>query len=190
MNSYLRKMVIKSHAAPDEVSSPFYIANQEFCREFERFVASKNGLIKGSYNAYSYDATGKIPHQKEWILKCNKGTYASSGNLFLSAKKQCLRVTSTWIALNLVSDSLDFEIQKKTFYHALTSNWTPLSHSSPYSIQAKQPNSKLLLDLTYILDGLLKQEKIMEITYVEKELRIEINSEELHSDIIDKLLNL
>ncbi len=69
MNRYLRKMVIKSHVATNELSSPFYIKNQEFCKEFERYIGSKEGLIRR--------------------------TYTSSGNLFLSAKKQCLRVTIT-----------------------------------------------------------------------------------------------
>ena len=183
-------MVIKSHAGTDEVSSPFYIANQKLCREFERYICSKKGLIKGSYNAWSYDATGKIPHEKEWIIKCNKGTYASTGNLFFSAKKQCLRATISWIALNFVSDSLDFKIQKKKFYHTFTNKWKPLGHSSSYSIKATRPNSKLLLDMTYILNDLLKKEKIMEITYSGKELKIEVHTEELHLNIIDKLLNL
>ncbi len=183
-------MVIKSHAATDEVSSPFYLANQEFCRAFEHYVGSKNGLIKGAYNAWSYNATGKIPHEKEWVLKIKKKTISSSGNLFLSAKKQCLFVSSTWIASKLISDSLDFSIQKKKFYHSLAGKWNPLGNNSSYSIKAIQPNSKLLLDVTHILDPLLKQEKIMEITYSGKELRIEVNTEEIHKDVIDKLLNM
>jgi len=147
-------------------------------------------LIRGTYNAWSYEATGKIPHNKEWVLKCNKGTYASSGNLFISAKKQCLRVSSTWIALNFVSDSTDFKIQKNKFFHSLTNKWNPLGHNSSYSIKTNRPNSKLFLDLKYILNDLLNQDKIMEITYVGKELKIEVHTDQLHLGLIDKLLEL
>lgn len=41
-------MKIKSNASPHEQTSPFYRNNKVFCEEFEQFVASKNGLVKGT----------------------------------------------------------------------------------------------------------------------------------------------
>lgn len=181
-------MVIKSVAQLDELSSPYFLMNKEFCQDFEQFIASKSGMIKGSYNVWSYNITAKIPHKAEWILKCNKGTYASPGNLALSAKKQALRVTSTWSANNLISDSSDFKIKRKNFLHFFNKKWTPLTKNISYSIKGNQSHSKLQLSLFTILDDLLFHEKVMNIEYLNNKLKIEVDTEEIHKDVIDKLL--
>jgi len=183
-------MVIKSIAQLDELSSPYYKINKDFCEEFEKFIASKRGLIKGSYNVWSYNITAKIPHKHNWIIKCNKGTYSSSGNLFLSSKKQALRVTCTWIANNLISDSSDFKIQRKNLFHLFSSRWISLSENGSYSIKMHPPNSKLLNSVIVALNHLIDLEIIMMIEYSKNKLKIQLHTDEIHQNAINNLLKL
>ncbi|NQX98959.1 MAG: hypothetical protein HRT73_13940, partial [Flavobacteriales bacterium] len=96
-------MIIKSNADTTELSSPYYIKNQRFCKEFEYYIGSKSGLIKGTYNAFSYSIIGKIPHKNDWILNYRKSTF-SNGNLFLSSEYQNLFVAVTWSAKNFTTE--------------------------------------------------------------------------------------
>ena len=65
-----------------------------------------------------------------------------------------------------------------------------LDNRGSYPIRTIQTNSELLMDLTMILADLLKQEKIMEIEYSGNKLMIQVQIEELHLDVINKLLKL
>ena len=61
-------MKIKSNALPHEVDSPFFKANKKFCQDFERFVASKKGFVKGLYNASSYIIEGKFSVKNNTLI--------------------------------------------------------------------------------------------------------------------------
>ncbi|WP_298519179.1 hypothetical protein [uncultured Kordia sp.] len=71
-------MKIKSNAAPHEVTSPFYIKHKNFCQEFEHFMATKNGFIKGTFNAWSYAIYGKIEAPKTWDLQYKRTVYSGT----------------------------------------------------------------------------------------------------------------
>ena len=87
-------MKIKSNASPDELSSPFFKINEEFCSDFESYVKNKNGKVKGNYNAWSYLIFGKISNPTNWNLTYKKSTFTSTGDIFLSSKYQSLLVLS------------------------------------------------------------------------------------------------
>ena len=182
-------MVIKSDAGTEELSSPFYIANQEFCKEFENYIASKNGLIKSSYNAWSYSIIGKIPHEKEWVLKFKKATY-SNGNLILSSEYQNLLTACIWSAKNFTTETSNFKIRKKRFTDLFSSKWKTMKNHSSYSIRANEPKSKFLSNIVSILDNLFIQEFVFEIEYLNNDLIIDLRTDQLHIGLIDKLLEI
>jgi hypothetical protein len=53
-------MKIKSNAASSEITSPFYKINEEFCKKFENYIASKNGKVKGNYNGGLILSKGRL----------------------------------------------------------------------------------------------------------------------------------
>ncbi|SRX74512.1 hypothetical protein [Aequorivita antarctica] len=106
-------MKIKSNAASSELTSPFYKINEEFCRQFENYIAIKNGKVKGNYNAWSYFIQGEIMAPKPWHLKYKKATYTSTGNLILSSKKQNLLTLAEWSIPWAISNNSEFIIRKK-----------------------------------------------------------------------------
>ena len=105
-------MRIRPNASPDEKDSLFYKKNEEFCSEFEHFIAEKNGKVKGSYNAWAYTISGKISKPKNWNLKYKKATF-SSGNLWLSSKYQNLLVLAEWETERVGTHNSEFLIRKK-----------------------------------------------------------------------------
>ncbi|MBL4667941.1 MAG: hypothetical protein JKY30_01600, partial [Flavobacteriales bacterium] len=92
--------------------SPYYIENQRFCKEFEYYIGSKSGLIKGTYNAFSYSIIGKIPHKNDWILNYRKSTF-SNGNLFLSSEYQNLFVAVTGLQRILLPKNQTLKFERK-----------------------------------------------------------------------------
>ena len=110
-------MKIKSNATLKEMTSPFYKKNEKFCEEFESFIASKNGKVKGEYNAWSYLIFGKISNPKNWNLMYKKSTFTSSGNLLLSSKSHCLFVKSEWTTKRIGTHNSEFRIRKKNRFY-------------------------------------------------------------------------
>ncbi len=107
-------MAILSNASPEEKLSPFYDDNEKFCKEFERFVAVYNGFVKGKYNAFSYYLVGKITNPSNWKLIYKKSTLTSTGNLWLSSKRQSLFASAEWITSRISASDSEFLIRKKS----------------------------------------------------------------------------
>ena len=53
-------MSIESNAAPDELSSPFYVANKKLCLQWEKYILNHDGKINGRYNAWSFSLKTKV----------------------------------------------------------------------------------------------------------------------------------
>jgi len=187
-------MVIKPNASPDEFSSPFFKKNEEFCLEFERFIADKNGKVKGEYNAWSYTIYGKILNPKNWTLKYKKATFSSSGNLWLSSKSQSLLVLAEWTTNRVGTHNSEFHIRKKTRTDfvklKLNESLSKVEISDKYVIESKGKNSKLISKLTTILEPLFKSEEIYTIDHQNDKLKIEMRTEKHHFDIFNELAKL
>ena len=187
-------MKIKSNASPDELSSPFFTLNEEFCSEFESYIASKNGKVKGNYNAWSYLIFGKITNPKNWNLMYKKATFASTGNLLLSSKHESLLVMAEWETQRKGTHNTEFKIRKKTFFDflkiPLSNSLSRLEVSSKYVLHSKSNPPKLLSELNVILRGLFISGEIYSIEHANEKLRIELRSENHHFDILDQLIEL
>lgn len=191
---YIPFMKITPNASPDELSSPFFTVNKEFCSEFETYISNKNGDVKGNYNAWSYLVFGKITHPKNWNLTYKKATFTTSGNLLLSSKYQSLLVMAVWETDSIGIDDLAFEIRRKTvadfFKVPLSSSLSNLRVSNKYVIKSKINKSTLLTQLIGILEPVFITQEIYKIDYINKKLRIELRSEKHHFDIFNKLIDL
>jgi len=187
-------MAIVSNATPDEKFSPFYIRNEKFCKEFELFIASYNGKVKGKYNAYSYLVIGKIAKSTNWELVYKKSTYSTTGNLWLSSKKQSLFVSVDWKTRRLGTSNSDFIIRKKHFFDFLKlitkKNLTLLNLNKIYVIETKNNNSKLISKLFSILENLFLSKEIHQIIHKNDELIISLRSEKHHFTIFKELLTI
>ena len=187
-------MAIVSNATPDEKFSPFYKNNELFCKEFEQFIASKEGLVKGKYNAYSYLVTGKISKPTNWELVYKKSTFTSTGNLWLSSKKQSLFVSVDWKTRRLSTSNSDFIIRKKSFSDIFKLQFNKklsiLNPNREYVIESENNTSKLSSKLISILKNLFLSKEIYQIIHKNGELIISLRSEKHHFTIFKKLLTI
>ncbi|MBW1294792.1 hypothetical protein GBO31_04690 [Aquimarina litoralis] len=186
-------MKIKPKASPDEMSSPFFKKNEKFCSDFESYISTKNGKVKGNYNAWSYLVFGKIYSPKNWILKYKKSTFTSTGNLLISSKKQCLLVLAEWETERLVTPNYEFIIRKKTgidfIKKIINKSIWDFDLSDKYIIEVKNQKPKLISKLTEILKTLFLNGEIYKISHLNNRLKIEMRTEEHHFEIFEKLIS-
>lgn len=186
-------MKIKSNAAPDEYSSPFFKANKEFCSKFETFIASKKGKVKGSYNAWSYLIHGKISKPKKWDLIYKKSTITSTGNLLFSSKFQSLFVSVIWETDIESKENIQFLIRKKTLIDGvkklINKPIRDLGIFDKYVIITKYEKSKLIIDLLQVLNDLFVSEEMYNISFNNNKLKIELRTEKHYLEVFDKLLS-
>lgn len=183
-------MKIKSNAAPQELSSPFYQANEKFCHDFERFIASKQGKVKGVYNAWSFLVEGKIATSKSWGLFYKKATYTGTGNLLLSSKHETLLTLAEWTCTNFGTANISFFVRRRKFLDVLNPSFSQLDNHKKYVIRSKRENSKVLLKLLNILAPLFASEEIYQINLKNNILVVELRSGKHHFDIFNQLIQL
>ncbi|MEM0519218.1 MULTISPECIES: hypothetical protein [Aequorivita] len=187
-------MKIKSNATSNELSSPFYKINAEFCSEFEKYIATKNGKVKGNYNAWSYLVEGKITSPKSWYLKYKKATYTSAGNLLLSSKKQNLLTMVEWSSPWQLSTSSNFSINRKNsgsfLKKPLNRDTNDFLYSNKYIITNGESNTTLLKKLYTNLEPLFISGEVYSIHIKNDSLLISLRTDKHHFEIFEKLLNL
>lgn len=185
-------MKIKPNASPNELSSPFFKKNEEFCFDFESFIANKNGKVKGNYNSWSYLIFGKISNPTNWNLTYKKSTFTSTGNLLLSSKYQSLLVLAEWETERKGTHNSEFTIRRKTrtdFLRKLVNkSLSELDISKKYILEIKNTKPKLISNLTEILKSLFQSREIYKIEHKNDKLKIEMRTEKHHFEIFDKLI--
>ena len=185
-------MKIKSNASSDEMSSPFYKINENFCVDIENFIAKKNGKVKGNYNAWSYLVFGKIYAPKNWNLMYKKATFTSSGNLLLSSKYQSLLLVTEWETERKGTHNSEFQIRKKTRIDFLkkivNKSISDLSVSEEYILETKNSKPQLISKLTEILKSLFLSGEIYKIDHRNDKLKIEMRTEKHHFEIFERLI--
>jgi len=187
-------MKIKPNASPDELSSPFYKENQNICYEFEKYIAQRKGLVKGSYNAWSYKIYGKLEvNRRTWNIMYEKSTF-SSGNLLLSAKYQSLFMKAEWVCDNLNYKCKPFSIFRKkisdNIYLLLNSDVKKFQLFDKYIIKSKEPNSILVSKLNQMLNALFISKEVYSISYFDNKLKVELRTEESHFTLLNELLEI
>lgn len=184
-------MKIKPNASSDEITSPFYKINEDFCADFENYIAKKNGKVKGNYNAWSYQIFGKIDSPKNWNLMYKKATF-TSGNLLLSAKYQNLLVVAEWVAERKGTHNSEFQIRKKTrtdfLKKIVNKSLSDLDLSDKYILETKNSKTQLISKLTEILKSLFQSGEVYKIDHRNDKLKIELRTENHHFEIFDKLI--
>lgn len=185
-------MKIKSNAGSSELSSPFYRMNEKFCFEFEKYIASKNGMVKGTYNAFSYLIFGQISDPKDWDLMYKKATF-SGGNLWLSSKRQNLLVASEWSTKRIGTHNSKFLIRRKSRFDFLkmlfNNQLSKFEFADDYMIESDLSNKQLIKNLASSLSDLFKTKEIYQIEQADGKLSIQLRSEKHHFEVFEKLLN-
>lgn len=102
-------MPLISEASPSEKHSTYYLANEATCKEWEKFILSKDGKVNGVYNAWSLKIKAQIKTKRTWNFYVEKSTF-SSGNLLLSSKTQSLH-ESCQISTE-IEEEMNFSISK------------------------------------------------------------------------------
>ena len=185
-------MPITPNASPDEFNSPFFLANEKICQEFDTFILNHKGETRGKYHAFSYQVLGKIRHPEKWEFRIKKASF-TSGNLLISTKKQSLFVSSKWTAKNFKSNCPKFLIRRKKRWDFLKvssskKKWSWFQGNRKYVIKTKDSQNEIVINLSEQLSKLFESNEIWRINLSENELKIELRSEELHLDIIEKLI--
>ena len=185
-------MKIKSNASPDELSSPYYEMNENFCRAFESYIATKNGKVRGSYNAWSYFAQGKIEAKRKWNITYKKSVFTSSGNLFMSSKKQSLLVLAEWKTNIPGTRSSNFVLRRRRrsdfFRKQIDRSIYVLDYRKQYTLETTIGQPELAFKILKLLTPLLHSGEIYRIEHLEHELNVELRSELHHFDLLDSLI--
>jgi len=183
-------MKIKSNAVSTEITSPFYLRNKEKCLEFESYIATKKGKVKGSYNAWSYLIYGKIEQPRPWLLVYEKSTFTYVWNIFLSSKRQSLRILCKWSTT--VDENPNFIIKRKTIYNSiavlLNKKVSILMDTENYIIKTNNASTKLISDISKSLKPLFKNRKVHKIILKEDKLTIILHTSKLHLETFESLL--
>lgn len=186
-------MKIKPNASPDEISSPFFKSNEKFCFDFESFIYSKNGEVKGNYNAWSYLIFGKISNPKHWNLTYQKSTFTSTSSLFLLSKRQNLLVLAKWETKNKVAPNSEFTIRKKTgidfFKKLVNTSLHELDFSKKYILEIPKEKSRLCFKIIETLRPLFLSKEIYRIEHKNDTLKIEMRTEKHHFEMFEKLIS-
>ncbi|MCB0466321.1 MAG: hypothetical protein KDC78_11720 [Aequorivita sp.] len=186
-------MKIKSNAGSSELTSPFYKINEEFCRQFENYIAIKNGKVKGNYNAWSYYIQGEIMAPKPWHLKYKKATYTSTGNLILSSKKQNLLTLAEWSTSWIGAQNSEFEIRRKDSLGLMEILFNKLKRyqfSKNYLTKGVENNTSLIQNLHQKLESRFASKELYAIILKNDDLIISLRTEKHHFNFFEKLLNL
>ncbi len=187
-------MKIKPNAAPTEISSPFYKINENFCREFEIYIASKDGKVKGNYNAWSYFIEGKITNPKPWYLKYKKATFSTTGNLLLSSKSQSLLTTAEWSSVWVGSQNSEFEIRRKDSISFINrffnKDLKDFKWEKEYLISGGENNISLIDTLGHIIKPLFNSRELYSIMLKNDTLTVSLRTEKQHFEIFEKLILL
>lgn len=187
-------MKIKSNASPDEVSSPFFDSNKQFCYEIEKYLANKGGKVKGTYNAWSYQVYGKFNSPDIWDIYYKKSTFTNTGNLLLSSKYESLLELVEWETDKFKENISNFRIRKQKFTDIpkLLSNksFLKLEFDKKYVLQFKKSKPGFLGKLLTNLEELFHSGEIYEINFNSGKLKIELRSDKHHFDILEKLINM
>lgn len=182
-------MKIKPNAAPSELSSPFFIKNKEFCSTFESFIASKNGTVKGQYNAWTYTIFGKINNPKNWDLKYLK-VPIESGNLLVHYFYKNERISAIWSTKRNTTKENSFLIRKKKRFDFLNPKNKFLVGYDNYTIKSKNLDLKLIEQLKIELEKVIKSKELYKIDFSNNRLTIEIRTEKHYFDIFEKISQL
>ena len=183
-------MKIKSNAAPSEFSSPFYQANEKFCHDFERFIASKQGKVKGVYNSWSFLVEGKITASKSWDLFYKKSTYTGTGNLLFSSEHETLLTLAEWTCTDFGTTNTSFFVRRRKFLDIFNPFFSALNNHKKYVIRSKKEDSKVFLKLLNFFAPLFESKEIYKITCKNNTLIVELRSTEHHFDIFNQLIQL
>ncbi|MDN3725455.1 hypothetical protein QRD02_13785 [Aequorivita sp. SDUM287046] len=184
-------MKIKSNAAPGEFTSPFYKINEDFCETFENYIASKNGKVKGNYNAWSYFVQGILMNPRQWHLKYKKAPYTSTGNLLLSNKKQNLLCLAEWSCDWPAPNNSEFAIRRKDSVGLINKlfkrNYSIYKASKDYLISGGEKNIKTIENVHTTLKPLFDSKEIYSIILVKNKLIISFRTEEHHFEFFERL---
>ena len=182
-------MTITPDASESEKKSPFYEANEKFCREFEDFITEKEGRVNGSYNAWSYSISGMINKPKPWILHYRKSTY-SGAHILLTSKYQNLLILAKWTTSRTAIDH-DFIIRKRTITDLikilLFKSYKKLEISDRYILIIRTHKSAPEKDLIEKLKPLFQSKEIYRIKSKEDKLVIELRTDKHYFDIFETI---
>ena len=185
-------MIIKSNASPQETSSPFFKANEEFCNHFEHFIANKNGKVKGVFNASSYLIFGEVAHPKLWTLGYKKATFTSTGNLFLSSNYESLLVAAEWKTKYVSREANDFKIRKQTTTDGIkmlfNTKLKKVEHYPKYIVEYKNGLPSLYHKILTSLESLFSSKELYEVNMKNEELSIELRSDKHHFEVFEKVI--
>jgi hypothetical protein len=183
-------MKIQSNAAPNELNSPFYKKNRQFCQDFEQFVSTKKGLVKGRFNAWSYSVYGKIQTNYQWDLKYKRAVYGGSHSwLTVFYPKEVLFNSIVWTCNDLQHDSANLIIRKKGFFDFLNPLFSKFSKHPKYVTSKGKPTQEIK-EILEILQPFFDSSELYRIQLAQGKLIIELRSEAAHFDILDELLRV
>lgn len=183
--------IVQPDAAPKELTSPFYLRNQEFCRDIERFILSKSGSIAGRYNAYSYIVSGTIRGNRTWkvLYRMSQDSGIRNGSSF-SLEYRMIE----WSTSLEHSKDDEFELHQFSLYEFFKSlllfqlAFIKAGMSLSYLLRSKNRNSKFFEDTFSTLQNIVYRNELIYAKLKGKELKILIRSDKHHFEELERLM--
>ncbi len=182
-------MPVVSNAASDELDSPFYIQNEEICKSWEKYVKSRDGQIKGQYNAWSFNLSISLHLFLKWKINIKKATY-SSGNLLLSSKHQNLQEIMKLSTVDLTNKCDNFCIRKSKIKDIFKSNKHSIDGIDKYKVFAMNKTHPFIWEIVDILHEALDNKSVYHITYINPELTIELHHKNDWFEMVNRIIQL
>lgn len=185
-------MSITSNASTDETSSPFFLRNEQFCREFERYIESKGGESSGNYNAWNYEVHGIISTPKKWDVSYRKSTYSIRRTAITSSADENVHYYVVWETdLNCpISD--EFTIRERSFFYPIrrlfNQNIRRLAISNRYVLELKKDEPYLITKLINLFEALFQAGEVFEISNQNNKLRIDLRTPKHHFELFENLV--
>lgn len=111
----------------------------------------------------------------------------------VSTKKQSLQLWTIWKCKNLETDFPNFVVRKKRFGDSLRCLTSPsvndFQNRKKYVIVSSLRNHTLANQLSSILKFCLNDQSLLEMTYIDNELIIQIDTEQILKNKFKELIN-
>lgn len=178
--------MITPNASPDELSSPFFLKNEQTCLEWEKFAKDNNGEIQGSYNAWSYKLFLKIDNPTPWRIVISRATY-TSGNLLLSSKYQNRH--DQIVIKTKVDSNAEFIIKKPSFRDFFSGKRMSRLHvNNTYKVLG-QSEGEIFNKISVLLSKQFKSKQVFLVELKKKLLSITINNANKEFELIKSLVS-
>ena len=184
-------MSVVSDALKNELDSPFYLSNKNFCLEVEDFILRNSGEAVGKYNAWSFLVKGKITTPVECKLRYSKATDTAIDRGLLTDIKMSVVYRTVWEFKLSNTYKCEFVVREKSSFDKIKSLFTTsysIDFAPKYTVIKKGSDLNLLNLISSTLKIPFSSGDIFRAEFSSGLLKIEMNTDQKYFDLFEELI--